>query len=101
MLISDVYVNKTALGKITFVTRFLPSENKVYTNDVGIRGHKQIGIWETSKITVVDSNDVVNHWLRTCAINKAAFQRVLSDKFKQNRCEHSSRKTFVVFIAAV
>ena len=22
---------KTALGKITFVTRFLPSENKVYT----------------------------------------------------------------------
>ena len=27
-------------------------------------GHKQIGIWEVSKITVVDSN-VVNHWLMT------------------------------------
>ena len=26
-------------------------------------GHKQIGIWEISKITVVDSNDVVNHWM--------------------------------------
>ena len=26
-------------------------------------GHKQIGIWEVSKITVVDSNDVVNHCL--------------------------------------
>ena len=25
-------------------------------------GHKQIGIWEVSKLTVVDSNDVVNHW---------------------------------------
>ena len=25
------FTNKTALGKITFVTRFLPSENKVYT----------------------------------------------------------------------
>ena len=32
-------------------------------------GHKQIGIWEVSKITVVDSNDIVNHWLMTCAIN--------------------------------
>ena len=31
-------------------------------------GHKQIGIWEESKITVVDSN-VVNHWLMTGAIN--------------------------------
>ena len=31
-------------------------------------GHKQIGIWEVSKITVVDSN-VVNHWLKTGAIN--------------------------------
>ena len=31
-------------------------------------GHKQIGIWEVSKITVVDSN-VVNHWLMTGAIN--------------------------------
>ena len=25
------FTNKTALGKITFVTRFLPSENKAYT----------------------------------------------------------------------
>ena len=25
------FTNKTALGKITFVTRFLPSENKLYT----------------------------------------------------------------------
>ena len=32
-------------------------------------GHIQIGIWEVSKITVVDSNDVVNHWLMTGAIN--------------------------------
>ena len=32
-------------------------------------GHKQIGIWEISKITVVDSNDVVNHWLMTGVIN--------------------------------
>ena len=32
-------------------------------------GHKQIGIWEVSKITVVDSNDIVNHWLMTGAIN--------------------------------
>ena len=31
-------------------------------------GHKQIGIWEVSKITVVDSN-VVNHWLMTGGIN--------------------------------
>ena len=31
-------------------------------------GHKQFGIWEVSKITVVDSN-VVNHWLMTGAIN--------------------------------
>ena len=31
-------------------------------------GHKQIGIWEVSKITVVDSN-IVNHWLMTGAIN--------------------------------
>ena len=30
-------------------------------------GHKQIGIWEIAKITVVDSNDVVNHWLMTGA----------------------------------
>ena len=40
-------------------------------------GHKQIGIWETSKITVVDSNDVVNHWFVTGAIN---IPRFLSDK---------------------
>ena len=31
-------------------------------------GHKQIGIWEVSKITVVDNN-VVNHWLMTGGIN--------------------------------
>ena len=30
--------------------------------------HKQIDIWEVSKITVVDSN-VVNHWCMTGAIN--------------------------------
>ena len=28
---AHIYICKTALGKITFVTRFLPSENKVYT----------------------------------------------------------------------
>ena len=33
-----------------------------------MRGRKQIGIWEVSKITVVDSN-VVNHLLMTGAIN--------------------------------
>ena len=32
-------------------------------------GHKQIDIWEVSKITVVDSNNVVNHWLMTGSIN--------------------------------
>ena len=31
-------------------------------------GHKQIGIWEVSKITVVDIN-IVNHWLMTGVIN--------------------------------
>ena len=31
-------------------------------------GHKQMGIWEVSKITVVDSN-IVNHWLMTGPIN--------------------------------
>ena len=31
-------------------------------------GHKQTGIWEMSKITVVDSN-IVNQWLMTGAIN--------------------------------
>ena len=31
--------------------------------------HKQIGIWEVSKITVVDSNDIENHWFMTVAIN--------------------------------
>ena len=31
-------------------------------------GQKQIGIWEVSKITDVDSN-VVNHWLVTGAID--------------------------------
>ena len=32
-------------------------------------GHKQIGIWQMSKLTIVDSNDVVNHWLMTGAVN--------------------------------
>ena len=40
-------------------------------------GHIHIGIWEMSNITVVDSNDVVNHWLMTGAINIPTF---LSDK---------------------
>ena len=31
-------------------------------------GHKQIGIWEMSKITDVDSN-VVNQWLMSGDIN--------------------------------
>ena len=39
-------------------------------------GHKQIAIWEVSKITVVDSN-VGNHWLMTGVIT---FPRFLSDK---------------------
>ena len=40
-------------------------------------GHKQIGIWEISKIIVVDNNDVVNHWLMTGVIN---IPTILSDK---------------------
>ena len=32
-------------------------------------GHKEIGIWEVSKIIVVDNNDVVNQWLMTGTIN--------------------------------
>ena len=39
-----------------------------YLGMQGMCGHKQFGIWEVSKITVVDSN-VVNHWLMTGAIN--------------------------------
>ena len=31
--------------------------------------HKQIGILEMSKITVVDSNDVVNHWDSNDVVN--------------------------------
>ena len=31
--------------------------------------HKHIGIWEMSKITVVDSNDVVNHWDSNDVVN--------------------------------
>ena len=42
-------------------------------------GHTEIGFLDIPKITVVDSNDVVNHWLMTGAINKAAFPRFLSD----------------------
>ena len=48
------------------------TQNICEPNDLGMQGmcgHKQIGIWEVSKITVVDSNDVVNHWLMTSAIN--------------------------------
>ena len=48
------------------------TQNRCEPNDLGMQGmcdHKQIGIWEVSKITVVDSNDVVNHWLMTGAIN--------------------------------
>ena len=33
-------------------------------------GHKYIGIWKISKITVVDSNDIVNHWLMTVLSTK-------------------------------
>ena len=51
-------------------------------------GHKQIGIWEVSKITVVDSN-VVYHWLMTGGINiptvLEADTRALM--LTQNRCE--------------
>ena len=39
--------------------------------------HNHIDIWEMSKITVVDSNDVVNHWLMTGTIDIPA---LLSDK---------------------
>ena len=48
------------------------TQNSCEPNDLGMQGmcgHKQIGIWEVSKITVVDINDVVNHWLMTGAIN--------------------------------
>ena len=48
------------------------TQNRCEPNDFGMSGmcgHNQIGIWEISKITVVDSNDVVNHWLMTGVIN--------------------------------
>ena len=45
------------------------TQNRCEPNDFGMCGHKQIGIWEVSKITVVDNNDVVNHWLMTGSIN--------------------------------
>ena len=48
------------------------TQNRCEPNDLGMQGmcgHKQIGIWEVSKITVVDSNDVVNHWLMTGAFD--------------------------------
>ena len=48
------------------------TQNICEPNDLGMQGmceHKQIGIWKVSNITVVDSNDVVNHWLMTGAIN--------------------------------
>ena len=47
------------------------TQNRCEANDLGMQGmcgHKQIGIWEVSKITVVDSN-IVNHWLMTGVIN--------------------------------
>ena len=40
-------------------------------------GHKHIDIWEVSKITVVESKDVVSHWMMTGVIN---IPRFLSDK---------------------
>ena len=33
------------------------TQNRCEPNDLGMCGHKQISIWEISKITVVDSND--------------------------------------------
>ena len=45
------------------------TQNRCDPNDLGMCGHKQNGIWEVSKITVVDSNDVINHWFMTGAIN--------------------------------
>ena len=33
------------------------TQNRCEPNDLGMCGNKQIGIWEISKITVVDSND--------------------------------------------
>ena len=40
------FTNKTALGKITFVTRFLPSENKVYIHAL----KKEIGLPDSQVI---------------------------------------------------
>ena len=48
------------------------TQNRCEPGDLGMQGmcgHKQIAIWEVSHITVVDSNDVVNDWLMTGAIN--------------------------------
>ena len=48
------------------------TQNRCEPTDLGMQGmcgHKQIGIWVVSNITVVDSNDIVNHWLMTGAIN--------------------------------
>ena len=47
-------------------------------------GHKQIGIWEVSKITVVDSNDVVNH---------DSYQRPVLITPGLGRCRHLFRRS--------
>ena len=44
------------------------SRDQLLRNVRNVCGRKQIGIWEVSKITVVDSN-IVNHWLMTGVIN--------------------------------
>ena len=69
-------------------------------SSTGMCGHKQIGIWEISKITVVDSNNNVNHWLMTGAINKAAFLQFLSDS--NDRCiyHRDSADVVIRFVAA-
>ena len=44
------------------------TQNRCEPNDLGMQGmcgHKQIGIWEVSKITVVDSNELTSQWLCT------------------------------------
>ena len=50
-------------------------------------GHKQIVIWEISKITVVDSNDVVNHWMYVCIylFTRHGYTKVYSDN--ENNCQ--------------
>ena len=78
------------------------TQNRCEQNDLGMQGmcgHKQIGIWEVSKITwpVVDSNDVVNHWLMTGAINiqhsHDSYQRPVLITPGLGRCRHSFRRS--------